>query len=357
MKLKPFIPPIAIISLLAVFTLIDAAARQRSAVAMAEGAKQFLAALTPEQRAKASFVFEDEERFNWHFIPRARKGVPIKELNAEQRKLAHNFLKTGLSQRGYLKVTEIMALEEVLRELEGGRGPVRDPDLYYFSVFGTPSAKGRWGWRVEGHHLSLNFTVVNGTLVSNSPSFMGANPAEVRQGPRQGLRILGAEEDKARALLLSLDEKQRLQAIFDATAPRDIITGNSKQVDPLSPAGIPASQLNKQQRELLKALLDEYLSRMPEDLAAERSEKLRRAGFEKIHFAWAGSSERNQPHYYRVQGPTFLIEYDNTQNNANHIHSVWRDFKGDFGRDLLREHYQTASDHQSAPGRTGDRSR
>jgi TonB family protein len=340
MKLKALLPFLVCISLFASATIIESAARSRAATAMAEGAQKFLSALTPEQRARAVFSFESEERLDWHFVPRARKGIPFKELNDKQRKLAQDFLKTGLSRRGYVKATTIIELETVLRELEQGRGPARDPELYYFSIFGTPSAKNAWGWRVEGHHLSLNFTIVKGAMVATTPSFMGANPAEVRQGPRQGWRALGAEEDRARELFQSLDEKQRAQAIFDVNAPREIITMNAKKVDPLAPAGIPASEFNVPQIELLKKLLDEYLSRMPADLAAERWKKLWGADFKQIHFAWAGSSERNQPHYYRLQGPTFLIEYDNTQNNANHIHTVWRDFDGDFGEDLLLEHYK-----------------
>jgi hypothetical protein len=340
MKQKWLFLAFALVLSLGAFAAIRGAVRHHSAAGMAEAAKNFLDSLTPEQRAKATFAFGDEQRFDWHFIPRERKGIPFKELNEKERKLAHDFLKTGLSQRGYLKATTIISLELVLRALE--RSEHRDPELYFFSVFGTPSAKEPWGWRVEGHHLSLNFTVVKGTMVATTPSFFGANPAEVQEGPRKGVRALKGEEEIARELLLSLDEKQRAQALFEKTAPRDIVTGHAAKVDPLAPAGIGAGQLNPRQTELLKKLLDEYASNMPTDLASERLEKLQRAGFEKIHFAWAGSSERFQPHYYRIQGPTFLVEYDNTQNSANHIHSVWRDFDGDFGRDLLREHYRTS---------------
>lgn len=345
MRRKSLALGLAFAFLVVLVAVIDGAARARAATAMADGATRFLAALTPEQRAKTTFSLEDVERLNWHYIPRARKGIPLKELDDKQRKLAHDFLKTGLSQRGYLKATTILELELVLRELENGR-PDRDPELYFFSIFGTPAAKQKWGWRFEGHHLSLNFTVADGALVATTPSFFGSNPAEVQQGPRRGLRVLKEEEDLARQLLQSLNEKQRAEALFEATAPRDIITTSANKVDPLARAGVAASELNAQQVELLKKLLDEYASTMAADLAAERLEKIRRAGFEKIRFAWAGSSNRGEPHYYRIQGPTFLIEYDNTQNKANHIHSVWRDFNGDFGRDLLREHYRTAAHHR-----------
>src|SRR5215510_10288799 len=327
---------------LVTWSVIDGVARMRAASAMADAANKFLASLTPEQKAKASFEFGDGQRFDWHFIPRDRKGVPLKDLDENQRKLAMEFLKTGLGSAGYQKATTIMSLEPVLAQLEGpSRRFPRDPELYYFSIFGTPSAKSPWGWRVEGHHVALNFTIVKGEMVSNTPLFFGANPAEVREGERKGLRVLASEEDKGRELILALDEKQRVVAVFDKTAPGDIITLNKRKADPLKPEGVAAGQLNKQQKALLEKLLDEYLSRMPQDIADERSKKLRDAGFDKIYFGWAGGMNKGDPHYYRIQGPTFLVEYDDTQNNANHIHSVWRDFNGDFGEDLLREHYQT----------------
>jgi TonB family protein len=318
---------------------------------MAEAANKFLASLTPEQKAKANFEFGDGQRFDWHFIPRDRKGLPLKDLDENQRKLAMGFMKTGLGSAGYQKATTIMSLEPVLAQLEGpSRRFPRDPELYYFSIFGIPSAKSPWGWRVEGHHISLNFTVVKGETVSNTPLFFGANPAEVREGERKGLRALAAEEDKGRELIQALDEKQRAVAVFDKTAPGDIITMNKRKADPLKPEGVAAGQLNKQQKALLEKLLNEYLSRMPQDIADERSKKLRDAGFDKIYFAWAGGMNKGDPHYYRIQGPTFLVEYDDTQNNANHIHSVWRDFNGDFGEDLLREHYQTTQHDSSVTG-------
>ncbi|HEU0179804.1 MAG TPA: TonB family protein [Blastocatellia bacterium] len=326
---------------LVTWSVIDGVARMRSAAAMADAANKFLASLTPEQKAKASFEFGDEQRFDWHFIPRDRKGLPLKDLDEKQRGLAMEFMKSGLGAAGYQKATTIMSLEPVLAQMEGpSRRFPRDPQLYYFSIFGTPSANAPWGWRVEGHHISLNFTVVKGETLSNTPLFFGANPAEVREGERKGLRALAAEEDKGRELVTALDEKQRAVAIFDKTAPGDIITMNKRKVDPLKPDGVAAGQLNKQQKAMLEKLIDEYLSRMPQDIADERSKKLRDAGFDKIYFAWAGGMNKGDPHYYRIQGPTFLVEYDDTQNNANHIHSVWRDFNGDFGEDLLREHYQ-----------------
>ncbi|HEY2931477.1 MAG TPA: DUF3500 domain-containing protein [Acidobacteriota bacterium] len=311
----------------------------KSARDMAAAAGKFLASLTAEQKAKATYKFDDAQRFDWHFIPKERKGIPLKELDAGQRKLAHDFLKTGLSQRGYLKATTIIELETVLRALEAG-AVRRDPELYFFTVFGTPSANGAWGWRVEGHHLSLNFTIVDGKMVATTPSFFGANPAEVREGPHKGLRALQGEEDLARDLLNSLTAEQRERAILDKNA-LTMVTGNSRKANPVSPAGISAAEFTASQKASLKKLLQEYASSMAPELSQARMEKLQRAGMEKISFGWAGSAVHGQKHYYRVQGPTFLIEYDNTQNDGNHIHSVWRDFNGDFGDDLLAEHYRT----------------
>ena len=309
--------------------------------AMVSAASAFLSALTPEQRTRAVFALDDAERLNWHFIPRERRGLPFKEMDERQRTLARALLQTGLSQRGYQKANTIIDLELVLREL-GGNPVQRDPELYYFSVFGEPSASDPWAFRVEGHHLSLNYTLGDDAAVATSPAFFGANPARVLSGPRQGVRALAGEEDLARQLATSLDQAQRALAIIAAEAPRDIVTSNQLDVDPLEPAGIPVDRLTAEQSRLLVQLIDEYLGRMTDDVASRRRERLRATDFDRVTFAWAGPLEVGAPHYYRVQGPSFLIEYDNTQNDANHIHSVWRDFEGDFGRDLLREHYREA---------------
>jgi hypothetical protein len=330
-------------------------AAERTSSAMTTAANRFLGSLSPDQRQQAVFAFDGDERLHWHFIPTEqfpRKGLLIRSMNESQRKLAHDLLRTGLSQRGYMTATSIMDLETVLKALEAAeraagpqppRGQVleRDPEKYFFSIFGTPSARDTWGWRVEGHHVSLHFTVVNGTLVAGAPTFFGSNPAEVREGPKKGLRILGAEEDAARALLQSLDATQREKAIINATAPSDMATMANVNINPLSPAGISADALNATERDLLMKLVDVYTGYMASEIAADRMARLRKAGVEKIAFAWAGETERGKKHYYRIQGPTFLVEYDNTQNDGNHIHSVWRDFNGDFGRDLLREHLKS----------------
>ena len=323
-------------------------ASQRSAAAMSGAAKQWLDSLSTEQRERAAFPFDSEERLRWHYVPNEtfpRKGVTIKEMSEPQRALAHALLKTGLSARGYVAATSIMELEKVLRAIEGGQRFPRDHEAYLFSVFGTPGDKTAWGWRFEGHHVSVRFDIVSGRTTASSPSFFGSNPAEVRDGPQKGTRVLGAEEDAARALLESLDADQRKTAIVQPDAPNEMLTANALKADPLSPIGIKAAALTKAQREKLMQLIDVYAGLVAPDVAAERMDRLRKAGLDNIAFAWAGDTEKGKKHYYRLQGPSFLVEYDNAQNDGNHIHSVWRDFDGDFGRDLLREHLK-AYPHQ-----------
>jgi hypothetical protein len=326
---------------IATILLTAAYSRMHTPAIMAETAKAFLASLDPEQRARATFQFQDEERFDWHYIPKERKGLPLKDMNSAQKHLAHALLAAGLSQRGYIKAVSIMSLDEILRVLENGTGPVRDPDRYFFSVFGEPSETGIWGYRVEGHHVSQNFTIVNGKVLA-APTFFGANPAEVREGPRKGLRVLAREEDLGRAFVQSLTPEQKKTAIVSADAPGEILTGPMRKAALQGqPSGIAASKLDSKQRETLQNLLDEYCNNLPEEVAQVREEQIKKAGG-NLYFAWAGGEQVGQPHYYRIQSAAFLIEYDDTQNGANHIHTVWRDFDGDFGLDLLKEHYQAS---------------
>jgi hypothetical protein len=306
---------------------------------MAEAALNFWAGLSPELQAKCGFKFDDDERYNWHFIPRERKGITWNDMNSAQQALAHALLASGLSSRGYRQAETIMSLDQVLKEIEQGKGPLRDPGIYAFTVFGTPSAHGTWGWRFEGHHLSLTFTIVDGQAVAG-PTFFGSNPATVLDGPRKGLRVLAVEEDLGRELVKSLSDDQRKTAIYDSKAPRDIITSNSRKADPGPPVGIQASEMTTSQRKLLMTLVENYAYRLRRELADDDLAKISKAGFEKIHFAWAGDVEPGEPHYYCLHGPTFLVEFDNTQNNSNHIHTVWRDAANDFGEDLLKEHYE-----------------
>ena len=308
---------------------------------MAAAANKFLAALSGEEKSKATFEFKDAERLNWHFVPKDRKGLPLREMNPEQQKLAHALIRSGLSQHGYAKATNIISLELVLQELEGaGRRFPRDPGLYFISIFGKPGPKGAWGWRLEGHHVAVNMTVVDGKLVTTTPSFFGANPAEVKQGPRKGVRVLGEEEDLAREFVKSLPPDLRKAAVFSETAPKEIITEAKVRIQPLDKTGLEASKLAPEQKEALLKVIKVYVERYRPELAKDDMAKIQKAGIDKVQFAWAGGVERGEGHYYRIQGPTFLMEYDNTQNNNNHIHSVWRDFDSDFGEDLLRKHYK-----------------
>ena len=333
--MKSFLPiALAVSFLTAPLRAADAGAE------MTVAAKNFLAALTPEQKEKASFDFANDERKNWHFIPRERKGLPIKEMTQEQRLLAHALLSTGLSERGYGKAVSIMSLEAVLADLEKGRGPARDPEMYFVSVFGTPGT-APWAWRVEGHHLALNFTAPNGAAPVVTPSFFGSNPGEVRAGARAGTRVLGAEEDLGRALVKLLTDEQRKTAIILDKAPAEVFN-DPKRVEPTKPEGISRAQLTPEQDAALVKLVKEYVFRCRPDVAAEDWARIEKAGPDKLFFAWAGGIELGQPHYYRVQGGHFVLEYDNTQNDANHVHSLWRDFDRDFGSDPLKAHRDAA---------------
>ena len=341
-------PPVLVVALaiasmiLGFPTMLDSSPQIAAARAMAEAADAFLNSLSADQRSRATFSFEDDRRFEFRYTPRARAGLPLKEMTDAQRTLVHALLKTGLSMRGYTAANQIMELENVLRAIERprpGSTNVRDPELYFVSIFGTPG-KGPWGWKFEGHHLSTNFTIIGDRPVLFAPAFMGSNPAIVRDGPRKGLRVLRDEEEVARELMAAFSDAQRQKVIFDVTAPGEMITGEGRESKPLEPGGLPMSAMTPDQKRILERLLDVYLGRMVPELAAKRLEALRNSGMDAITFGWAGGLDVGGPHYYRVQGATFLIEYDNTQNNANHIHSVWRDFGNDFGRDLLREHYR-----------------
>jgi Protein of unknown function (DUF3500) len=323
--------------------LASVRATEQSARQMVSAAQAFLEALGPEGRQVAVFDYSSSERQRWHFIPNEmfpRKGIALRAMTPPQREKAHALLKAGLSQKGYQTATAIIQLEEVLRAIENSPRFARSPLDYQFTVFGTPGAVGVWGWRVEGHHLSLHFAVNGGRVVATSPTFTGSNPAEVKDGPQKGLRVLAPLEDLGRVVVEGLTDTQRSVAILSPTAPTDIVSFNKNDIGPLSPAGVPMADLASPQREALMRLIGAYTGLMTDDLAAERMRRLAAAGTDRITFAWSGPTAKGAKHYYRVQGPTFLIEYDNTQNDGNHIHAVWRDFQGDFGKDVLREHLE-----------------
>ena len=329
-------------------TLMTTAFGDELPAQMAESAHLFLASLSEEQAAEANFQFGDESRKDWHFVPRERAGLSLNDMGANQRQLAMALVQSAMSHRGFSTTMQIMALEKVLFDLENGN-PGRDPGAYHFFIYGEPSTETTWAWRIEGHHLSISFTIVEGQHIETTPTFFGTNPAEVREGNLAGLRPLAEEEDMGRALLMMLSEEQRQQATFSVQAPRDIISGPGRDAGPLEPKGISASDMNDQQRSALEDLIKTHLGKFRAELAGADWSQIEEAGFENIWFAWAGDYEAGQQHYYRVQGPTFIFEYDNIQNDANHAHAVWRDFKNDFGEDLLRQHH--ARDHNE----TGDR--
>jgi hypothetical protein len=306
---------------------------------MAGAAIAFLAALGADARRRALFVFGDKERLNWGYVPRRREGLPFKDMAAPARAAAHELMKASLSAVGHAKAVNVIRLEGVLRQLETFGALTRDPDNYAVSVFGTPGAETPWGWRLEGHHLSMNFTLVPGKPVAVTPAFLGANPAEVRSGPLKGLRTLAQEEDLARALARSMDSAQRRRMVIADRSLGDIVAGPGRGESLTTPAGIPAAELGPAQREGLVRLVEAYARNMRAEIADEELRRLREAGLERVHFAWAGPLETGA-HYYRIHGPTLRIELDNTQNEANHIHSVWHDPRNDFGADLLRAHYE-----------------
>jgi hypothetical protein len=317
-----------------------------TAETMTSAARAFLASLDDGQRAKATAPFDTPDHREWTYVPGPRPGLPLKEMTDEQRRLALALLDTGLSERAQQTARGIIALEPILGELERASGTVhhdRDPELYWFRVLGEPGGSAPWAWRTNGHHVAVHVTVV-GDRVAVTPHFFGANPAMVPSGPQQGLRTLPDEEDLGRALVRALDDGQREVAVVAQTAPSDIMSRMDPVVDRSAmPSGLAYGEMTDDQREQLRTLIRHYLTRPTKALADEAWAELERAGLEPVTFTWAGSLEPGigNGHYYAVLGTTFLLEYDNTQNNANHIHSVWRDFANDWGEDLLAQHYAT----------------
>ena len=348
MKQQPLLAAAFALVLGGVFGVVVHARRRENPATIA--ARDFLAALGTEKAKKARYAFDSAERFNWHFVPKERNGVSFKEMTPEQRQAALTLLRVGVSAEGVKRLETIRQLENVLHEMEQGRGPLRDPDLYFVTVFGEPSDRGAWGWRYEGHHVSLQWTMRDGNVVATTPQFIGANPAEVREGPMKGTRLLAKEEDLGYALLNALTDAQRQEALISPAAPDDILTGASRRAAIQEDRGIACAHLTEPQKKLLMQLIAQHAALQFPELARKRIAAINSAGLDAVKFAWMGGRERGQGHYYRIQGKTFLIEFDNTQNAANHIHTVWRDFTDDFGPDLLADHYH-ASPHQIADSR------
>jgi hypothetical protein len=311
--------------------------------AATQAAAALVAATAAPQRAALARPLDDTARTQWFFVPRARPGVPIGAMSPAQQGALERLVRTGLSDAGWARAEGIIAHERILRALEQERGVPgfarRDPALYYAVVFGTPAPDSAWGWRFEGHHLSVNATAVGDQAPAVAPLFMGANPARVPSGPRAGLRLFAAEEDSARALLLALPPALRRAAVIADTTFGEIVTRNDPAVGALAPQGALAADMPEPQQRQLRSLVELYARRMAPAVARSQLARIDAAGFGRLRFAWAGGAEPGRRHYYRVHGPTVLVEYDNSQNGGNHVHTVWRDLENDFGRDLLREHY------------------
>ena len=308
-----------------------------AAADMAVAANVFLASLDADQKALTTFKLEDPERQNWRFVPIERKGITLQQLRPEQDHLAYALLNSAMSNEGFAKAMTIMSQERILWEMEN-QSPKRNPENYHILIFGEPSATGSWGWRFEGHHFSCSVTIAGGKLVSMTPSFMGTNPGEVREGPRKGLRLLAEEEDLGVELVKSLTDEQKKEGVLPGEAPADVLSAEKQKADPLSPGGVASSRLDEKQRALLWRIIAEYIGRFRPDLSDAVAARLKASGDDKLTFAWIGGTEPGQGKYYRIQSPEFLFEFDNTQNNCNHPHATWRDFNGDFGADILAAH-------------------
>ncbi|HEV7607769.1 MAG TPA: DUF3500 domain-containing protein [Steroidobacteraceae bacterium] len=317
----------------------------------AAAAGAFLKSLSPELRSAASFPVDSPERLKWNFIPIDRVGVSLLKLDDAQSEFLGPLLATALSPEGLLAARGVMKHENILRRVETEAGAAnasrRDPGLYYTAIFGKPSESAPWAWRFEGHHLSVNVTELPGQAPVVAPVFMGANPAKVLTGPNAGFRLLAAEEDLGRELIKLLPAERRKAAMIQDTAFSEILTKNDPKVQPLELAGLAAADMSADERAQLRRLIELYVGRVMHSAAADALVRLDRAGFDKVRFAWAGGIEPGQAHYYRIHGPTLLIEYDDTQGNANHIHTVYRDLQRDFGGDVLRAHYRSDPTHPS----------
>ena len=304
---------------------------------MTGAAKVFLASLDETQGKAAKFEFKNAERENWHFIPMDRQGVRFDSLKPHQQHLVFGLLGTGLSQKGLLTATQIMTLEQVLRD-RGEDPKVRNPEKYSIAIFGEPSETDVWGWRFEGHHLSLNFSILGGKVVG-MPAFFGTNPAELKEGPLKGLRPLGEIEDAARTFANELVKADK-SPVFSAEAPKEILTAQDSKASAQKVEGIPSNKLDSEELKKLLGLIQSVAEFQRKDLTNETLHMISTTQRKTLQFAWAGSLERNSGHYFRIQGVDFIIEYANTQNDANHAHLVWRDLKNDFARDSLKKHYE-----------------
>ena len=310
--------------------------------AMTQAALAVLESFTPPQRRQALYPFEAHERRDWHFVPRRRPGVTLGAMPSSQQERVWALLRAGLSPQGVQKTRDVISTEAILGELSSNPG-YRDASNYALVFFGDPASGQPWGWRFEGHHLSLTFTIVPGQGVAVTPAFLGAHPATVPASHAQaGFKALGSEEAEGFRLLNSLSAAQKSTVLLAAQSLGDILSGPGREASLTQPAGLALAAMTATQRQQAMTLIESYVRNARPDVAQTELDKLTAAGIDTLHFAWAGSPTPGRPHYYRVHGPTLLIEYDNTQNGANHVHSVWHNPSNSFGQDLLRAHYQSA---------------
>ncbi|MEM7790984.1 MAG: DUF3500 domain-containing protein [Verrucomicrobiota bacterium] len=309
---------------------------------LVDAANTFLQSLNETQKKKAHLAFKPAIREDWHYIPKPRKGLAWRVMQPEQKILSQKIFEAALSESGMAKKQGITKLEQILWE-RSNYADHRHPGDYYVSIFGQPGFHKTWGASLEGHHLSINLTIVGGREVFVTPSFFGADPDHVEIGAHSGLHPLQGEGRQGRILFQMLDEEQRKQAIIKDRTPREIATRAKRKVRALPTIGLPVAKMDDAQKEQVRQLLSEYLNRYRAPFVESDWAKIEATKIDKIHFAWAGSAQPGEPMYYRLQGPTFLIEYINVQNGGNHAHTVWRDFTSDFGRDALADHIK--SDH------------
>jgi hypothetical protein len=341
MKLVRFALAVAVLGSVASLAYVAQQIESAGASQVA-AAQDFLGSLTPEQKQVATYKFDDAERVNWWFVPReekgtkksSRKGLPLENMSAEQQKKALALLRSGTSVSGAETAELIMSLESILLGTEKGKGPVRNPQWYFFTVFGSPSKTGNWGWRVEGHHLAINVTLDGTQVVAVSPWVFGANPAELKSGPKKGYKVLGPAHDLATQLYSSLSEDQKKTALQPKAFPEPGQAEKSPKVGPA--VGVASKDMTAPQKATLMKLIEHYVDRNPKDVAATELKIVKDGGLDNIYFAYNGSVEEGQGRTYRVQSPTFVIEFLNNQtdgygNKNNHIHSSWRRIKGDFG--------------------------
>jgi len=309
---------------------------------MSDFAGRFVDTLTSEQRSKTCFQYMDGERIFWYYPPLNRHGLPLRDMNDNQRDLAFGLLAAGLTEQGNQQARATIEHERILGVIEENQGKAqssfrRDPELYYWRIFGDPTSDEPWGWSVEGHHVSIHYSLWKDQVISVTPFFFGSNPAEVREGPHKGLRLQAKVMDLAFDLMGDLDKGQQSKATIFDEAPLDILTFNAARASLPKEQGLSASKMNSTQKEILSSLITEYTSKVRTDVANSRLETIL-GNLDNIHFAWGGPVDKAQPHYYRLHGGDFVVEYDNRQNGANHIHSVWRDVSNDFAGDVMRDH-------------------